>query len=139
MRNISTVIAMVAIAWSAAALLVDTAAAATPSAPDQARIEELQQQVDALNKELTRLKDASDPAAQQQGMQRHWSMMQDHMRSVRTMPGMHAQGCSDWMMMDRSMMGPGMMGSGMMGQGMMDCPMMGHGMGRGGMWGMPPT
>ena len=43
--------------------------------------------------ELTRLKDASDPAAQQQGMQRHWSMMQDHMRSVRTMPGMHAQGC----------------------------------------------
>lgn len=137
MRNISTVIAMVAIAWSAAALLVDTAAAATPSAPDQARIEELQQQVDALNKELTRLKDASDPAAQQQGMQRHWSMMQDHMRSVRTMPGMHAQGCSDWMMMDRSMMGPGMMGSGMMGQGMMDCPMMGHGMGRGGMWGMP--
>ena len=45
-------------------------------------------------------KSASDPTAQRQGMQRHWSMMQDHMRSVRKMPGMHAQGCRDWMMMD---------------------------------------
>jgi cytochrome c5 len=123
--------------WMTAALFANTLAAATPSAPDQARIEELQQQVDALDQELSRLKSASDPSAQQQGMQRHWSMMQDHMRSVRTMPGMHAQGCSDWMMMDQSMMGPGMMDSGMMGHGMMDCPMMGHGMERGGMWGMP--
>ena len=123
--------------WMTAALFAITPAAATPSAPDQARIEELQQQVDALDQELSRLKSASDPSAQQQGMRRHWSMMQDHMRSVRTMPGMHAQGCSDWMMMDRSMMGPGMMDSGMMGHGMMDCPMMGHGMPSGGMWGMP--
>ena len=137
MTNKARLALVLSIWWATATLFATASSAATPSAPDQARIEELQQQVDALNKELTRLQGASDPAAQRQGMQRHWSMMQDHMRSVRTMPGMHAQGCSDWMMMDRSMMGPGMTGSGMMGHGMMDCPMMGHGMGRGGMWGMP--
>lgn len=125
------------ILWATAALFANAPSAASPSAPDQARIEELQRQVDALTRELTHLKDASDPAAQQQGMQRHWSMMQDHMRSVRTMPGMHAPACSDWMMMDPGMMGTGMMGSGMMGHGTRDCPMMGHGMGQDGMWGMP--
>ena len=147
MRNISTVIAMVAIAWSAAALLVDTAAAATPAPTEQARIADLQQQVDALNQELARLKSASDPAAQQQVMQRHWSMMQGYMRSVRGMPGMGAHGCTDWMMMDPGMMGPGMAGPGMMGPGMMGPGMMdedmcggqmwGHGMNQSGMWGMP--
>jgi hypothetical protein len=109
------------------------AQAGTPSNPDQARIEQLQQQVDALDQELARLKVASDPTAQQQYMQQHWSMMQGYMRSVRGMPGMHAQGCTDWMMMDQTMMGPGMMGPGNAG----GCPMMGHGMGSGGMWGMP--
>lgn len=137
MTNKARLALVLSIWWATAALFASASSAAMPSVPDQARIEELQQQVDALNRELNRLQGASDPAAQQQGMQRHWSMMQDHMRSVRTMPGMHAQGCSDWMMMDPSMMGPGMMGSGMMGHGMMDCPMMGHGMQPGGMWGMP--
>ena len=132
MANTARLLGILAISWTAAALLLNEARAAAPSAPDRARMEELQQQVDALNQELTRLKGANDPAAQSQGMQRHWSMMQEHMRSVRKMPGMQAQGCSDWMMMDPSMKGPGMMGS-----GMMDCPMMDHGMGRGGMWGMP--
>ena len=141
MRKMTSILAVLAVSWTAL-LLPSAAFASTPADPNQARIEELQQQVDALNQELTRLKGASDPAAQQLGMQRHWSMMQDHMRSVRTMPGMQAQGCRDWMMMDPSAMGPGMMGQGMMGQGMMgkgmmDCPMMGHGMGQGGMWGVP--
>ena len=135
--NRARLASVLSIAWAAAALFANAASATTPPVQDQARIEELQQQVDALNSELARLQGTGDPAAQRQGMQRHWSMMQEHMRSVRTMPGMHAQGCSDWMMMDRSMMGPGMMDSGMMGHGSMDCPMMGHGMERSGMWGMP--
>jgi hypothetical protein len=142
MRNISRLTSILAIAWTAAALLVNTAAAATAPATDQARIEELQQQVDALNQELTRLKGAGDPAAQQQVMQRHWSMMQGYMRSLRGMPGMGAHGCTDWMMMDPGMMGPGMAGPGMMGPGMMgrdmcDGEMWGHGMQSGGTWGMP--
>jgi len=123
--------------------MLQTAPAATPSTPDQDRIVELQHQVDALSQDLSRLRSAPDPQAQQQAMQQHWSMMQGYMRSVRGMPGMHAQGCTDWMMMDPTMMGSGMMGPGMMGPGMMGpgmaggCPMMGHGMGSGGMWGMP--
>jgi hypothetical protein len=92
----------------------------------------LQHQVDALDRELTHLERANDPAAQQRDMQQHWSMMQDYMRSVRGMPGMHARACTDWMMMDSTMVGPGMMGTGMAG-----CPMMGHGAGSGGKWGMP--
>jgi hypothetical protein len=133
---------MVAIAWSAATPLVNTATAATPATTEQARIADLQQQVDALNQELARMKSASDPTAQQQVMQRHWSMMQGYMRSVRGMPGMGAHGCTDWMMMDPGMMGPGMAGPRMMGPGMMggdmcDGEMWGHGMQSGGMWGMP--
>lgn len=137
MTNKAPRLVVLSIWWTIAALFVNTSPGATPSTPDQARIEELQLQVDALNQELTRLKNAGDLAAQQRAMERHWSMMQSHMRSVRTMPGMHAQGCGDWMMMDQSMMGPGMMGSGMMGRGMMNCPMMGHGMQQGGRWEMP--
>ena len=147
MRNISRLTLMAAIACSAAALLVNTAAAAAPATTEQARIADLQQQVDALNQELARLKSASDPAAQQRYMDRHWSMMQGYMRSVRGMPGMGAHGCTDWMMMDPGMMGPGMAGPGMMGPGMMgpgmmgedmcDGQMWGHGMDQGGMWGMP--
>jgi hypothetical protein len=142
MRYISRLTSMVAIAWSAAALLANTATAAAPATTEQARIADLQHQVDALDQELARLKSASDPAAQQQVMQRHWSMMQGYMRSLRGMPGMGAQGCTDWMMMDPGMMGPGMAGPGMMGPGMMGedmCggQMWGHGMEQGGMWGMP--
>jgi hypothetical protein len=136
MRKTNWILAVLTVSWTAW-LLPNAAFAATPADPNQARIDELQHQVNALNQELNRLKTASDPTAQRQGMQRHWSMMQDHMRSVRRMPGMQAQGCRDWMMMDPGTMGPGMMGPGMMGKGMMDCPMMGHGMGQGGMWGMP--
>ena len=141
MRNISRLTSMVAIIWAAGALLANPLAA-TPSTPDQARIEELQQQVDGLNQELARLQSASDPAAQQQLMQRHWSMMQGYMRSVRGMPGMGAHGCTDWMMMEPGMMGSGMMDQGMMGPGMMGDDMCGgqrwgHGMNQGGMWSMP--
>ena len=129
-------LAVLAVSW-AIWLCPQAALAATPSTPDQARIEELQHQVDALDQELARLKRANDPTAQQQYMQQHWSMMQGYMRSVRGMPGMGARGCTDWMMMDPTTMGSGMMGPGMMGPGMDECPMMGHGMGSGGMWGMP--
>jgi cytochrome c5 len=61
-------------------------------------------------------------------------MMQQHMQSVRQMPGVGARGCTDWMMMDPSVMGPG--GNG--GCGMTGHGMMGQGMGPGMMgWGMP--
>jgi cytochrome c5 len=144
MRKMTSILAVLAVSWTAW-LLLNVAVAATPANADQARIQELQQQVDALNQELTRLEGASDPAAQQQYMQRHWSMMQGHMQSLRQMPGMDAQGCRDWMMMDPSMMGRGTMGPGMMERGMMGptgsdmCggSMWGHGMPPGGMWGMP--
>lgn len=141
MRDMKSLLAVLAIACTA--WLWPNAVLATTSVdPIQADIDELQQQIDALNQELTRLKGASDPAAQQQSMQRHWSMMQDHMRSVRRMPGMGAMGCRDWMMMDPSMMNPSQMGRGMMGHEMMGpnmCggPMMGHGMERSGRWGVP--
>lgn len=119
--------------WCAGALAVGTwALGAGPQSADQAQVQELQNQVDALNQELARLK-AGDPATQRQAMQSHWSMMQDHMRSMRQMPGMSARSCSDWTMMD-----PGMMRGGMMGQGMMNCTMMGHGKGMGASrWALP--
>jgi hypothetical protein len=129
-------------------LLVANVQAAPPAPSDQATIQTLQKQVDDLNSELARVKSAAGPEAQNQAMQQHWGMMQDHMRSMRQMPGMTAGGCADWQMMDPSMMGPGMMGPGMMGSGTTPgCPMMGHGMGMGpgmgmgsGMmgWAMPP-
>jgi cytochrome c5 len=141
MRKTTSILAVLALS-SAAWLLPTAAVAATPANADQARIQELQHQVDALNQELSRLNGDRDPAGQQQLMQRHWSMMQGHMQSLRQMPGMGANGCTDWMMMDPSMMGSGKMGPGMMGDGMMGsnesgCPMKGHGMEPGGMWGMP--
>ena len=137
MRNTAHLVPLLAVSLTAAALLPNVARSATPPTPDQARIEDLQQQVDALNQELIRLKATSDPEAQQQLMQHHWSMMQGYMRFVREMPGMHAHGCTDWMMMDPSMMGPGMMGPGMMGTGMCGGSMWGHDSQPGGMWGMP--
>lgn len=105
-----------------------------PAQTDKTKIQALQKQVDELSQELSRLQSAQDPAAQQQAMQRHWSMMQEHMRSMWQSPGMWGPGCN-WMMMDPSVMGP-MMGPGMMGPGSMGCgaggrPMMGHGMGMG--------
>jgi hypothetical protein len=118
--------------------LLVAGAEAAPAAPsDPATIQQLQKQVDDLNSELARVKGAAGPEAQNQAMQKHWGMMQDHMRSMRQMPGMMAGGCANWQMMDPSMMGPGKMGPGTMGPGMMGsgttpgCPMMGHGMGMG--------
>ena len=137
MRITARQVALLAVSLTAAALPSNVARSAPPPTPDQARIEDLQKQVDALNQELIRLKAASDPESQQQLMQHHWSMMQGYMRSVREMPGMRAHGCTDWMMMDPSMMGPGMMGPGMMGPGMCGGSMWGHDSQPGGMWGMP--
>jgi hypothetical protein len=131
-------------------LLVASVQAAPSTPPDQETVQTLQKQVDELSTELATLKGAASPDAQNQSMQRHWGMMQDHMRSTRQMPGMNAGGCANWQMMDPSLMGPGMMGPGMMGSGTTaGCPMMGHGMGMGpgmgmgmgsGMmgWAMPP-
>lgn len=147
-------LAMAVVLSGVALLSPIVATSASPASADTAEVQALQKQVDDLNQELMRLKNASDPTAQQQAMQSSWGMMQDHMRSMRQMPGMNAGGCANWQMMDPSLMGPGMMGPGMMGPGMMNpgatagCPMMGHGMmGMGGGmgmgsgmmgWGMPP-
>lgn len=112
---------------------------AAPAASSESEsIQQLQKQVEDLNSELARLKSARGAEAQNQAMQRHWGMMQDHMRSMRQMPGMSAGGCANWQMMDPNLMGPKMMGQGMT----MGCPMMGHGMEMGsGMtgWAMPPS
>lgn len=124
---------------SIGALLATLAEAAAPTDPQQAQ---LQGQLDALNQQLAQLKAASDPAAQQQYMQRHWSMMQDYMRSVRGMPSMYANTCSAWAMMDPHLAGagatgPGKMGSNMWSPGVGGCGW-GHGMGMGETWwGMP--
>ncbi len=126
-----------AAALSVGALLMPSwVCAATPPAPTQAQLQDLQKQVEDLSRELSQLKGGAEPRARNQAMQRHWGMMQDHMRSMRQMPGMNAGGCANWQMMDPSLMGPGMMGSGMT----TGCQMMGHGMGmESGMmgWAMP--
>lgn len=109
-----------------------------PPAGDEASIQALEKQVADLNQELARLKAAPDPASQQDAMQAHWSMMQDHMRSMRQMPGMTARGCGDWMMMDPGMMHGGMMNDGMMND-RMGCSMMGHGMNMDGSGWSPPS
>lgn len=127
-------------------LQVVAAVAAPAATSDQETIQLLQKQVDDLTSELARLKGATDATARQQATQQHWSMMQEHMRTMRMMPGMGAKGCSDWMMMDPNLMGRGMMGSGAMGPGgSTGCGwtghgMMGPGMGQGmGWWGMPSS
>jgi len=61
--NTARLIIVLSLWWTTAALFANAPSAPTPSALDQARIEELQQQVDSLNRELARLKGASDPAA----------------------------------------------------------------------------
>jgi hypothetical protein len=101
-------------------------AAAPQASSDQATIQQLQKQVDDLTSELDQLK-STDPAVQNQAMQRHWTMMQDHMRLMGQMPGMGGGP----RMMGPGMMGPGTMGPGMTGPGMMGQGwwMMGHGMG----------
>ena len=121
--------------FGVAALLATLAEAATPTGPQQVR--QLQVQIDALNRQLTQLKATSDPAAQQQSMQRHWSMMQDYMRSVREMPGMYAPTCTDWVMMDSSLMGGEKTWSNIWGPDMSGCKWPGHGTPKDTMWGMP--
>jgi hypothetical protein len=117
--------------------------AASPATSDQVTIQQLQKQVDGLDSELARVLSAAGPESQSHAMRKHWGMMQDHMRSMRQMPGMMAGGCANWQMMDPSVMGSSMMSSGTT----HGCPMMGHGkgtepgMGMGsGMigWAMPP-
>ena len=121
-------------------LLIASVHAATPASSDQESIRTLQKQVDDLGNELAELKAAPGSDAQNQVMQRHWGMMQEHMRSMRQIPGVTAGGCANWQMMDPSLMGPGMMGPGQA----TGCPMMGHGMMGPGIdsgmmaWAMPP-
>src|SRR5688572_3159788 len=69
---------------------------------DPAKIQALQREAAALQQALTRL-ETVDPAGQRQAMREHWSLVQEYMKSVRSMPGMDARNCVDWMMM-----GPGM-------------------------------
>lgn len=104
--------------------------AAEPSIPPQ-----LPQEVDSLAQELRRLQASPDPATRQQLMERHWSMMQEHMRSVRMISDMSMHGCSDWMMMGPGMKSPGMMGP----AGSGGCHWMEHGMMDQGGWGMPSS
>ncbi|MEZ5564057.1 MAG: hypothetical protein R3F24_00440 [Gammaproteobacteria bacterium] len=137
MQNTRHMLARAVILCGVALLFPIVATSASPSSTDTAEVQALQKQVDELNQELKRLKNASDPTEQQHAMQKTWRMMQDHMRAMRQMPGMMAGGCANWKMMDPSMMGSGMMGPGMMGSGTTPgCPMMGHGMDMGSGMGM---
>jgi hypothetical protein len=79
-------------------------------------------QFEALEKELARVGDP-DPATQRQAMQGHWSMLQDHLRSLRQLPGVDARMCVDWMLLDQ-----GVMGDVAIGRGALDCPLTGHGL-----------
>lgn len=97
------------------ALVFTTSMAGAPApGSSEAKIQALQKQVDEISQELARLQGTDNQTAQQHAMQRHWSMMQGYMGSVRQMPGMGAYGASGWMMMDPWMMRGGMMGPGMM-------------------------
>jgi hypothetical protein len=139
-------IAAASLVWLAASIYGATVAPAGPAgADDQAQLRVLQQQVENLGKELAVMKKAQGMAGQQQAMQRHWALMQEHMRTLRQMPGFGSAGGGKATMMGQGpMMGPGMtapgmMGSGMMGSGMAGSGMMmGHGMGAGEPgWAMP--
>ena len=66
--------------------LISGAAATTAEGEDAAKIQELQKQADALNQELAKVQSGTSPQAQQQAMQRHWSMMQNYMQSMRSWP-----------------------------------------------------
>ena len=98
-------------------------AVATAEDQDAAKIQELQKQIDALTRELAKVS-GTNPQAQQQAMQSHWSMMQAYMQSMRQWPGMNPNSPSDWVMMSPEMMGGGTMG-------------WYHGTGRGDGWALP--
>lgn len=84
-------------------------APAVMSAPTDAQVSELQQQVEALQKQLDQLNATSDAATRQQLMQQHWQNMQGYMGRMHDQWGMGYP----WMMGHPwSMMGPGMMGGG---------------------------
>jgi len=89
---------------------------------DRAKIQALQGEAAGLQQALTRL-ETVDPAGQRQAMREHWSLVQEYMKSVRSMPGMDARNCVDWMMM-----GPGMLQSDARGDLWANCPLLGHGL-----------
>jgi hypothetical protein len=113
---LATTLAVAALAVGALAL------AAEPADTDEAKVQVLRGEVDALQQALTRL-ESTDPAGQRQAMREHWTLVQEHMKSVRRMPGMDARNCVDWMMM-----GPGMMSSDARGDWWANCPLLGHGL-----------
>ena len=75
--------------------LMSGVATAAAEAQDAAKVQELQKQIDALTQELAKVRSDTNPQAQQQAMQSHWSMMQNYMQSMRQWPGMNPNSASD--------------------------------------------
>ena len=120
---------MAIVLWCAGTLVAATwTLDAEPQSAEQAQVQGLQNQVDALDVDLART-NSGDLASQQEAIQHHWSL---HMRSMQQMPGLAARACSDWMLVGPDMVYGGAVGSGVR------CPMMGHGMGpRSAEWALP--
>ena len=82
---------------------------AATSAPTDAQVRELEQQIKSLQQQLDEMKATRDPAARQRLMQQNWQGMQGYMGQMHDRWGMGYP----WMMGHSwAMMGPGMMGGG---------------------------
>ena len=79
------------------------------TAPTDAQVRELEQQIKSLQQQLDEIKAARDAAARQRLMQQNWHGMQNYMGQMHDRWGMGYPWMTgrSWMMM-----GPGMMGSG---------------------------
>jgi hypothetical protein len=113
---------LAAVALGSVLLMTSAVEVRAAESADAAKIRELQKQEDALTKELAKVNSGTDLRARQKAMQRHWTMMQNYMQSIRQTRAVAANGCNDWMMV-----GPGLRGSGTAASGTA-CPW-GHGTG----------
>jgi len=94
--------------------------AEAPTAPSDAEVRELEQRLDALNKQVEQLESAKDDASRQSLMQQNWRAMQDYMGFMHSRFGAAAP----WVMEPDAKGGPALSG----------CPMLG---GAGAAWPLP--
>ena len=124
LRGSTLAVVLGGIVAAGAPALAQPPAQSGTSAPTDAQVRELQEQVKSLQQQLDELDATKDPASRRGIMEQNWQSMQDYMGQMHDRWGMG----SPWMMGPRTKQGPGS------GPGMMGCPMLGSsGMG----WALP--